>query len=228
MTIFGRLHTVQNNIIGKDLGGTEVGVCGQGLKLSTQRDSPIEVNNGHMIVDNEIYSPKNGFDNTKGAILWSDSHVNGFKDGGNTIRRNIVKNGIEKYFEFGPMLMSVQKTFEPAVVSSINGVNISGHSHTSNIFGDPSPCPNCIIDFYLDDNDANMDALQHLGSTTADANGDFNFTLTNPLASGFGIRTTSTTTADNIIPSTWSGTTSEMSSEVYGTINDLIFKNGFE
>ncbi|HFC30186.1 MAG TPA: hypothetical protein ENJ44_03980, partial [Oceanospirillales bacterium] len=97
LTIFGRLHTVQNNIIGKDLGGTEVGVCGQGIKLSTQRDSPIEVNNGHMILDNEIYSPKNGFDNTKGAILWSDSHVNGFKDGGNTIRGNIVKNGIEKY-----------------------------------------------------------------------------------------------------------------------------------
>ncbi len=226
LTIFGRLHTVENNIIGKDLAGNEVGVCGQGIKMSTTRDTP-EVNNGHMILDNEIYSPKKGFDTSKGAILWSDSHVNGFKDGGNTIRRNIVKNGIEKYTEFGPQLLATQKTFEPAVVTSINGVNISGKPHQSNIFGDPSPCPNCIIDFYLDNSDAALDALVHLGSTVADGNGDFTFTLNTPLANGFGIRTTSTTTADNIIPSTWSGTTSEMSSEIYG-LAALIFNNGFE
>ncbi|MCF6318140.1 MAG: hypothetical protein L3J83_02510, partial [Proteobacteria bacterium] len=40
LTIFGRLHTVELNIIGKDTAGNEVGVCGQGLKLSTQRDTP--------------------------------------------------------------------------------------------------------------------------------------------------------------------------------------------
>jgi hypothetical protein len=227
LTVFGRLHTVQNNIIGKDLAGTEVGVCGQGLKLSTQRDSP-EVNNGHMILDNEIYSPRNGFDNTTGAILWSDSHVNGFKDGGNTIRRNIVKTGLEKYIEFGPMLMSVQKSFEPAVIASVTGVNVSGHSHASNIFGDPSPCPNCIVDFYLDNDDANLDALEWLGQATADGNGDFSGTISHTLADGFGIRTTSTTTADNVISNTWSGTTSEMSTEVYGVISDVIFQNGFE
>lgn len=226
LTVFGRLHTIQNNIIGKDLAANEVGVCGQGLKMSTTTDTP-EENNGHIVVDNEIYYPKNRFDNTKGAILWSDTHVNGFKDGGNTIRGNIVKTGLEKYIEFGPMLMAVQKTFEPAVVTSISGVNISGTSHQSNIFGDPSPCPNCLIDFYLDNSDAVMDALEHLGSTVADVNGNFNFTLANPLPNGFGIRTTSTTTADEVIPSTWSGTTSEMSSEVYG-IAALIFNNGFE
>ncbi len=228
LTVFGRLHTVQNNIIGKDLTGNEVGVCGQGIKLSTATDSP-EVHNGHMIIDNEIYFPKNGFENTKGAILWGDTHVNGFKDGGNTIRRNLVKTGLEKYIEFSGNLMSVQKSFEPAVISSVSGVNIAGHSHLSNIFGDPSPCPNCIIDFYQDNGNTVMDALEHLGSTVADGNGDFNFTLSAPLANGFGIRTTSTTTADNIIPSTWSGTTSEMSSEVYGiSISELIFNNGFE
>ncbi len=228
LTVFGRLHTVQNNIIGKDLAGTEVGVCGQGIKLSTTRDIP-EVNNGHMIIDNEIYFPKNGFDNTEGAILWSDTHVNGFKDGGNTIRRNIVKTGLDKYIEYGPMLMSVQKTFEPAVIETVNGTSVSGHSHLSNVFGDPSPCPNCLIDFYLDNNDSVLDALEHLGSAVADANGDFTFSLTNPLANGFGIRTTSTSTADNVIPSTWSGTTSEMSSEVYGIVFiEAIFENGFE
>ena len=226
LTVFGRLHTVQNNIIGKDLASNEVGVCGQGIKLSTTRDTP-EVNNGHMIIDNEIYYPKNGFSNTKGAILWGDTHVNGFKDGGNTIRRNLVKTGLEKYIEYSGNLMSVQKNFEPAVISSVSGVNIAGHSHLSNIFGDPSPCPNCIIDFYLDNSDTIMDAFEHLGSTVADANGDFSFTLTNPLTNGFGIRTTSTTTANNVIPSTWSGTTSEMSSEIYG-LSELVFTNSFE
>jgi len=228
LQVLGRLHTVELNIIGKDTADYEVGVCGQGIQISTARDTTPQVNNGHMIIDNEIYAPKNGFENTKGAILWTDSTVNSFLDGGNTIRRNLVITGIEKYIEFGPMLTTPLKTFEPAVISSISGVNISGHSHLSNFFGSPSPCPNCIIDFYLDDGDANQEALEYLGSTSADSNGDFNFTLSSVLPDGFGIRTTSTSVADNVIPNAWSGQTSEMSTEVYGLVSDIIFKNGFE
>jgi len=228
LQVLGRLHTVELNIIGKDTAGYESGVCGQGIQISTQRDTNPQVNNGHMILDNEIYAPRNGFDNTKGAILWSDTTVNSFRDGGNTIRRNTVKTGLEKYIEFGPLLTTPLRLFEPAEVTSISGVNISGGSHLSNIMGDPSPCPNCIIDFYLDDGDVNMEALQHLGSTMADSNGDFNFTLSASLPDGFGIRTTSTSTADDVLPNAWSGQTSEMSTEVYGVISDLIFKNGFD
>ncbi|MCF6318141.1 MAG: hypothetical protein L3J83_02515 [Proteobacteria bacterium] len=180
-----------------------------------------------MILDNEIYAARNGFDNTKGAILWSDTTVNLFRDGGNTIRRNLVINGPEKYIEIGPTLTTPLKAFQPAVVTTISGLNVSGSSHQSNIFGDPSPCPNCIIDFYLDDADANEEALEHLGSTTADSSGNFTFTLNSPLPGGFGIRTTSTSTANNVLPNAWSGQTSEMSSEVYG-ISDVIFNNGFE
>ena len=228
LRVLGRLHTIELNIIGKDIAGSEVGVCGQGLQLSTQRDTSPQANNGHMIIDNEIYAPRNGFDNTIGAILWGDTTVNSFLDGGNTIRRNLVITGIEKYIEFSAMLTTPLKAFQPAVVSSISGANISGHSHLSNVFGDPSPCPNCIIDFYLDDDDVNQEALAHLGSTVANSNGDFNFVMSTVLPDDFGIRTTSTSTADNILPNAWAGQTSEMSSEVYGIISDIIFKNGFE
>lgn len=228
LQILGRLHTVELNQIGKDTAGYESGVCGQGIQLSTQRDTNPQVNNGHMIIDNTIYAPRNGFDNTKGAILWSDSTVNSFRDGGNTIRRNLVITGIEKYIEFGPMLTTPLKLFEPAEITSISGVNISGRSHLSNILGDPSPCPNCIIDFYLDDGDANQEALDYLGETVADNNGDFNFTLSQPLPDGFGIRTTSTSVTNDVLPNAWAGQTSEMSNEVYGVVSDVIFQSGFE
>ena len=169
----------------------------------------------------------NGLENSKGAILWMDNSNDYFLDGGNTLRHNLVINGPEKYHEIGPLLTDAIKLFEPAAITSINGVSISGGNDPSNIDQQESECPNCIIDFYLDDNDANEEALLHLGSTAADGNGNFNYTLSSPLDDGFGIRTTSTTVADNTIPHTWSGQTSEMSNEVYGVISDVIFKNGF-
>ncbi len=229
LTIFGKLHTVELNIIGKDSSGEQVGVCGQGLKLSTQREGIVELNNGHMILDNQLYGVRNGFANTTGAILWSDTTVNSFLDGGNTIRRNLVIDGPEKYFEIGPLLTTPIRTFEPAQITAISGINVTGENHLSNFNGDPSPCPNCTIDFYLDDTDANQEALAYLGSTTANANGQFNFTLTAPLANGFGIRTTSTSVANETIPNTWSGQTSKMSSELYTeALPETIFNNGFE
>jgi hypothetical protein len=226
--VLGRLHTIQLNQIGKDTAGSEVGICGQGIQISTQREINPQVNNGHMVVDNAIYGPRNGFENAKGAILWTDTTVNSFLDGGNTLRRNLVVNGIEKYFEIGPMLTTPLKAFEPAVITSISGVNVSGTFNQSNFFGNPSPCPNCIIDFYLDDGDDSQEALEYLGETVADNNGDFNFTLTSPLPDDFGIRTTSTSVADGVIPNAWAGQTSEMSNEVYGLITDIIFKDDFE
>ena len=227
--ILGRLHTVQMNTIGKDINGFEVGVCGQGIHLSTLKntDNP-QLNTGHMILDNELYGPRNGFDNTKGAILWSDSSVSSRLDGGNTVRRNLVVNGTEKYHEIGPLLSTSIRVFEPAQINTISGTLISGGNNQSNIDGSPSPCPNCIIDFYLDDGDINKEALEYLGTTTANANGDFSFTLAQPLPTGFGIRTTSTSVADGVIGASLSGQTSKMSSTVYGTVQDPIFSSGFE
>jgi hypothetical protein len=228
LTVFGALHTIQHNIIGQDVNGASHGVCGQGIKFSTQTNVTTPQNNGHMVTENIIDSSRNGFENTKGALLWSDTSNQAFRDGGNTVRGNIVINGPEKYFELGPMLAADIRTFEPAVVSEVNGLNVSGGAHQSNVFGDPSPCPDCLIDFYLDDGDDHEEALQHLGSTLADGNGDFSFTLSGPLPDGFGIRTTSTAMADDVIPNTWAGQTSKMSQEVYGLVSDVIFSSGFD
>ncbi len=226
LTVFGALHTVQFNVIGQDVDGETIGVCGQGIKFSTQTDVIDPQNNGHLILANLIDSSRNGFENTKGAILWTDTSSPAFTDGGNTVRANIVINGPERYFEMGPMISSEKRLFEPAVITDISGTLVTGSSNTSNIMGDPSPCPNCLIDFYLDDVDANEEALAYLGSTLADNNGDFNFTLAASIPNDMGIRTTSTALADNIIGNTWAGTTSTMSNELYGS--DLIFKNGFD
>lgn len=228
LTVFGALHTIENNIIGQNTTGISQGVCGQGIKFSTRTDISNPQNNGHLVIDNIIDSARNGFENTKGAILWTDTSNASFRDGGNTVRRNLVINGPEKYYEIGPMLATDIKTFEPAEITSISGTQIAGGNHPSNVFGNPSPCPNCIIDFYLDDGDANEEGLVHLGSTIADNNGDFTFTLPAPLPPGFGIRTTSTSQSNDIIPNTWAGQTTAMSKQVYGLINDIIFKDGFE
>lgn len=226
LTVFGSMHTIENNVIGQDINGQTVGVCGQGIKFSTQTDVMDPQNNGHLVIDNIIDSSRNGFDNTKGAILWTDTSNPAFKDSGNTVRGNIVFDGPEKYFEMGPMIAGDIKLFEPAEITNVDGTLVTGRSHTSNIMGSPSPCPNCLIDFYLDDSDANEEALAHLGSTLADANGDFSFNLPGPLPGGFSIRTTSTSQTDNVIPNTWAGTTSSMSNDFYGS--DVIFKSGFE
>lgn len=228
LTVFGALHTIEDNIIGQDIHGNGIGVCGQGIKFSTRTDVLDPANNGHLVVGNVIDSSRNGFENTKGAILWTDISSPGFRDSGNTVRGNIVINGPEKYFEMGPMIASAIRLFEPAEITSVAGTVVTGGNNNSNILGDPSPCPNCLIDFYLDDSDAEEEALAHLGSTMANANGDFTFNLAAPLANDFGIRTTSTSQANDVIPNTWAGTTSTMSNQVYGVTIDLIFRNSFE
>lgn len=226
LTVFGALHTIENNVIGQDVNGESIGVCGQGIKFSTQTDVIEPQNNGHLVIDNIIDSARNGFENTKGAILWTDTSNVAFTDGGNTVRGNIVVNGPERYYEMGPLISSNKRLFEPAVITNINGTVVTGTSNTGNILGDPSPCPNCIIDFYIDDTDANEEALAYLGSTLSDANGDFTFNMLEELDGEFGIRTTSTSQADGVIGDTWAGTTSTMSNDLYGS--DVIFKDSFD
>ena len=229
LTVFGALHSIENNVIGQGVNGDVIGVCGQGIKFSTQTDVLDPQNNGHLVINNIIDSARNGFENTKGAILWIDTSSPAFRDGGNTVRGNLVIDGPEKYFEIGPMIATAIKLFEPAEITNINGLVVTGGNNNNNIMGDPSPCPNCIIDFYLDDDDADEEGLDYLGFASANANGDFTFNLTQPLAEGFGIRTTSTSVANDVIPNTWAFTTTSMSNQVYGLANDdVIFENSFE
>ena len=229
LEVFGASHTLNNNVIGIDNDFEFEGVCGQGIKFSTSSDPLDPMSFGHQVTSNVIVASRNGFENTKGAILWSDTSLPPNLDGGNTVRGNLVLNGPEKYFEMGPMISSAARAFEPGEITSIVGTTVTGVSDQSNALGSPSPCPNCIIDFYLDDTDANEEALDYLGSTTALSDGSFVFELDDPLDAGFGIRTTSTSQANNVIPNTWAGTTSEMSSVVYLPVgSDLIFADDFD
>lgn len=189
---FGANHEIRDNIIGIDSAGGKVGVCGQAIKVS---DSGVDV------LDNVIFGSKLGFEEaTPAAILTTGAST------GITVRGNLVEQGPGRIYDFGgTQVAQALRLFNPARITNIDGVNVTGAS------GENSPCPNCLIDLYLDNSDAIDEALVYLGQSTADANGNFGFTLSSPLAPGFGIRTMSTTQALNVISGMQSGTTTRNS-----------------
>jgi hypothetical protein len=202
LDIYGAGHTIRDNIIGVDSSGRAVGVCGQGIKIS-----------GHdtLIENNRIVRSRPGFvtandEALDAAILSNDSSP---LFGQITVRGNLVEDGPGKVHLFGPTVPNLLATFLPARITSLQGQSISGGSTPG------YPCPNCIIGFYSDDTDAVEEALAYLGRTTADANGDFTFTLSAPLPAGQGVRTSSTTAAAGVIGGYGAGTTTELSKLYY-------------
>jgi hypothetical protein len=194
LEIFGANHEIRGNIIGVDSANSRVGVCGQGIKVS---------GSGTQILNNVIVGSRTGFeDGEPTAILASDSSP---LFGQITVRGNLVESGPGKIYEFGPGIPAVLRTFNPAKFTSLSGTTITGGN------GDNSPCPGCLIDFYRDDADEIAEALDHLGSITADSNGNFSITLTQTLPSGVGVRTSSTTQAAGVIGNYGAGTTTKLS-----------------
>jgi len=196
--IFGSGHRIAQNVIGVDSAGANRGVCGQGIKVSGSDTD---------IVDNILVRSRTGFESANGqaldtAILASDTSPLFDQI---TVRRNLVEDGPGQVYQFGPGIPDELARFVPAQITQIDGQTITGTS------GENSPCPGCLIDFYLDDSDDVQEAFAHLGSTTADSNGDFTFTLTDTLPSDAGIRTSSTTQAAGVIGSYGAGTTTELS-----------------
>jgi len=196
--VSGQEHTIQNNRIGYDTANHEIGVCGRGIYLS---DSPQTL----MVVDNKIVEPGLSAISANG-VLYNE----------NTLRSNTVKKTTpwpeiegnpnpEDAIQMGTSLPDPLELFIPAEVTSIDGTAVIGTQ------GLNSPCPNCIIEIFLDDNDAIVELLESLGTTTADADGRWNFTLPSELLSGQGLRTTSTTAAYNTIPNIYAGTTTRVS-----------------
>lgn len=185
---------IRNNRIGVTATNQDVGVCGIG----------IDITNGEQV---DVLN--NTFANTVLSALFLNGAL--YKD--NTLTGNIIRrstpwaapndaiqrfSGLPDPFEF----------FKPAKVTSIKGTAVSGTA------GDGSPCPNCIIEIFLDDDDGITEALQSLGTATANAGGNWTFALATPLAPGFGLRTTSTTAQFNTIPNMNAGTTVGLS-ELY-------------
>ena len=201
--IFGANHQITNNVIGLDSVGSSVGVCGQAIKVS---------GSGTQILDNTIVQSRIGFEDiVPTAILASDTSP---LFGQITVRRNLVDSGPGNIYAFGPGIPKALQEFQPARITQINGTSVVGTN------GVGSACPGCLIDLYSDDSDDIGETLSYLGSVSAASNGAFNFTLSQPLAAGVGIRTSSTTPSAGIIGNFGAGTTTQFS-KLYLPMNDV-------
>ncbi len=206
MDVSGTGHTIQNNVIGLDVTQELIGVCGRGLDFAS---GPQDM----MVSDNTIV--QTGLS----AIVMNNNQLNG-----NTLRANIIrrespwpgKQGFNDFSEdaiaFGPHVPDALRSFQPAMVTEIDGTSVSGTS------GDGSPCPLCVIEVFLDDNDMITETLQSLALVTADASGNWSATLPAALGDGEGLRTTSTVPDTFTIIGLDTGTTSRLSSDLYGAV----------
>ena len=194
----GSEHTIQNNLIGEDISSVEVGVCGRGIYLIS---SPQDV----QVLDNFIVDPG-----------LSGISLNGVLYDANTLRGNAIKQSrswlqvegnpkAEDAIQLGPSLPDAFVNFQPAKIAELSGLSVSGTS------GDGSPCPDCIIELFLDDVDMVVEAQPLQIIVTAD--GDGNWTATLPFAPSppYGLRTTSTTARYNTIANMSAGTTTGLS-----------------
>ena len=188
---------VEDNIIGVDAAGAEVGTCGGAIDGS----GPTQGGRINRILGNTVVMSSQGFPGT----ALSDTVI--FISGGTgfTMRENIIKDATTNAITFTITAPDAWKNFEPAVLTSINGTTVTGTSAAG------SPCPNCIIDLYRDNYNNKQEAFEFLGSAQADANGNFTVNLPAPLPSSCGIRTISTTTQNNVIPGLAAGTSTKMS-----------------
>lgn len=202
LRVGGDENIIQNNKIGLDAEGNEVGVCGRGIFLQGGTEF-------NQLTTNWIIEPG------LSAISLNDTPVVSTSDA-NTLRGNVIKkstpwgqqegyNNPEDAIQVTHAMPDAFRSFRPAAIIEIDGVNLSGTS------GANSPCPNCVVEIFLDDDDMITETLQSLAVVTADSNGDWTTTITNTLNAGQGLRTTSTTAQYNTIAGMSAGTTTGLS-----------------
>ena len=201
----GKDHTITNNRIGVDANDVDEGVCGHGIQI---------VGSGHEIAENVIAKSRISFEDGEEAAMFSRDGSPNF--GQNLIYGNVIRDSPGSILIFTGNINSSLKFFKPARITSINGSVLEGRAE------DGFPCPNCRIDFYLDDVDEIEEALDWLGTTTADADGKFTFDMGKPIPAGLGIRTMATTNNSGVIGSFGPNTSSE-ASQLYTPITDLTF-----
>ncbi|MBK8986763.1 MAG: right-handed parallel beta-helix repeat-containing protein [Chloroflexi bacterium] len=198
----GSYHIIRDNKIGLDAANAEIGVCGRGIYLLSSTKF-------NQITTNQIIRPG------LSAISLNDTPVVSTSDA-NTLRGNVIKkltpwgeiegnNSPEDAIQMTKSLPDAFRNFKPAQVTSISGTAVSGTS------GAGSPCPNCIVELFLDDTDTITETLQSLAVVTANANGNWSATLPAALTAGQGLRTTSTSAQHNTIPGMSLGTTTGLS-----------------
>jgi hypothetical protein len=198
--VSGDNHIIRDNKIGIDGTDTEVGVCGRGIYLAGSNSPENTMVRNNTIVNSEM----------------SAISINGVLVDANTLRNNTIKKTTdwpqiegnpapEDAIQFGPTVPSALRTFKPARVTLIEGTLVRGASGTN------SDCPNCTIEVFLDNTDVVTEALQSLGTATANSNGRWSLTLPFELAGDQGIRTTSTSAQFNTIPGLSADTTTKLS-----------------
>jgi hypothetical protein len=199
MDVSGQGHVIQNNVIGLDINGDAIGVCGRGLSML---DGPSDMD----VLDNIFVEP--GYS----AIMANHWTFNGNTLQGNLIERESPWPGTlpgqasaEGAVVFATMAPTVLLSFTPAKVVNVNGTTVTGRA------GDGSPCPNCTVELFLDDTDSITETLQSLDLVVADGSGNWTATLPASLEGGQGLRTMSTVPDDFTIIGLDAGTTSNLS-----------------
>jgi hypothetical protein len=200
--VAGDYYDIHSNKIGVDGNGKHVFVCGRGVLLLGANTPEFTT-----VAENVIVNPG-----------MSGISVNGKLTDGNTLTKNVIiqdgawpqneddlKPEPETAIQMGPEVPDALAQFEPAKVTKIEGTQVSGTA------GVGSPCPNCIIEVFLDDTDDVTEAKEFLATATAKSNGTWAATLPRALNAGEGLRTTSTTAANNVIPGMSAGTTTKLS-----------------
>jgi hypothetical protein len=199
-------NLIQNNVIGLDALDNAIGICGRGIKLSGGPEDTQVISN--TIVETGL-----------SAILMNDSIIID-RLNGNTLRGNIIKREsawpeeqgdntfAESAIAYGSGVPDALRAFQPAVVTHIDGTNVTGGSGTSE---NSQVCANCTVELFLEDTDGVVEALESLDVVIADGDGHWTATLSTPLGENDRLRTMSTVPDDWTIDDLDAGTTSKLS-----------------
>jgi CSLREA domain-containing protein len=199
-------YLIQNNYIGRDTAERNVGICGEGIRMSGDFT---------VVRDNYIVASQNAMLNHLPNVVGANA---------NTYQGNRIVES-QQAIIFGPIVPEDLAFFNPAKLTALNGTLVRGTS------GDPgqppggkppvdSSCPFCTVEILLDNRDNRVEALQSLGTVQADANGNWAFSLPRALTNQEGLRTLSTTNNYGVINQYEAGTSTKVS-ELYTFENVL-------
>jgi hypothetical protein len=172
LSVTGEDHLVQENVIGVDADGEEVGSCGRGLVVDARYTRVMS-----NTVIRTVLEPFriNGTEKTMNALYYQG---------------NLSWDSAPIYLEWGNLVPESRSIFTPAQVLSIDvaggSTTIAGSNHPD------APCPYCQVELFLEDLDEVTETLESLARTQADVDGDWSVTLARTLALTEGVRTAST------------------------------------
>ncbi|HHJ06637.1 MAG TPA: hypothetical protein ENK24_03975, partial [Anaerolineae bacterium] len=132
ISVTGDNNVVYSNTIGVDANGQRFGVCGEAIHVGGS-------NGIHSI---RVYS--NTIVGSRGqASIFVTAGQTGYDFDALYLTQNIIEESANEAFDFGETVPDVLAEYQPAAVSNISGVNVSGTA------GAGSPCGGCQIELFL-------------------------------------------------------------------------------